>query len=118
MVWTFVGAEAPVQTSDKKPVFYWKELPALANIAGYSARDIIIVRFDKKKDHRELQVTNGGNMFTYKAGMSKERAPSISVSEVAEGLFKITPSAELPPGEYMLSMGPSFASGFDFGISK
>jgi len=35
----------------------------------------LIARFDKKKDHRELQVTTEGNMFTFKAGMDKNRTP-------------------------------------------
>jgi hypothetical protein len=35
-----------------------------------SGRDMVIVRFDQKKDHRELQTTSGGNMFTFKAGLS------------------------------------------------
>jgi hypothetical protein len=63
-------------------------------------------------------VTNGGNMFTYKAGMSKERAPVIRVTEVSPGLFKIKPAQDLEPGEYMLCMGAGLTSGFDFGITK
>jgi hypothetical protein len=52
MVWTFRDAESPAQIADKRPTFCIKELPALANIAGRSGRDLLIVRFDKKKDHR------------------------------------------------------------------
>ena len=55
MVWTFRGAESPVQITDKRPTFCIKEFPQLADIAGRSGRDLLIVRFDKKKDHRELQ---------------------------------------------------------------
>jgi len=54
-----------IQISEHRPTFYVRELPALANIAGRSERDLVIVRFDKKKDHRELQTTSGGNMFTF-----------------------------------------------------
>ena len=56
MVWTFRGTEAPVQIEDKRPTFCIKELPSLANIAGRTERDLVIVRFDKKKDHRELRL--------------------------------------------------------------
>src|SRR6266852_70850 len=77
MVWTFRGAESPVQVADKRPTFCIKELPALAEIAGRSGRDLLIVRFDKKKDHRELQTTNGGNMFTFKAGLTKDRVATL-----------------------------------------
>ena len=116
MVWTFRGAEAPIQISEHKPVFYIKELPALANIAGRSERDVVIVRFDKKKDHRELQTTNLGDMFTFEAGLSKDRTPDIPTKTVAEGVFTVTPNQDLAPGEYLLTFGASGYSGYDFSI--
>lgn len=116
MVWTFRGAESPVQISERKPDFLVKELPMIANIAGRSERDLVIVRFDKKKDHRELQVTNGGNMFTFKAGLSKDRTPDITVKVISDGVFAITPNKELTPGEYLLTFNAMGASGYDFGI--
>jgi hypothetical protein len=95
---------------------YVRELPALANIAGRSERDLIIVRFDKKKDHRELQTTSGGNMFTFKAGLSKDRTPDITTKSVAEGVFMVTPSADLQPGEYLLTFSAMGNNGYDFSI--
>jgi hypothetical protein len=93
-----------------------KEPPVLESVAGRSERDLVIVRFDKKKDHRELQNTSGGNMFTFKTGFSKERLPDITVKKVAEGLFAVTPNAELNTGEYMLTFSALGDSGYDFGI--
>jgi hypothetical protein len=116
MVWTFHGAESPIQIVERRPTFYIKELPSLANIAGRSERDLVIVRFDRKKDHRELQTTNGGNMFTFKAGLSKDRTPDITTTTVSEGLFTVTPKQDLPPGEYLLTFGAMGNSGYDFGI--
>ena len=116
MVWTFRGAEAPIQISDRRPNFLVKELPALANIAGYSERDLVVVRFDKKKDHRELQVTNGGNMFTFKAGLSKDRTPDITVKALSEGVFSVAPNQDLIPGEYLLTFSAMGTGGYDFGI--
>jgi hypothetical protein len=115
-VWTFRGAEAPVQTSDRRPVFCVKESPAVANVEGRTWRDLIIVRFDKEKDHRELQTTNGGNMFTFKAGLSKDRTPGITVNPISDGTFTVTPNEDLRPGEYMLTFGALGNSGYDFGI--
>lgn len=116
MVWTYRGAEAPIQISERRPNFLVKELPALADIAGRSERDLIIVRFDKKKDHRELQTTNGGNMFTFKAGLSKDRTPEITVRAISEGVFEVTPNQDLRPGEYLLTFSVMGTGGYDFGI--
>jgi hypothetical protein len=118
MVWTFRDAESPAQIADKRPTFYIKELPALANIAGLSGRDLLIVRFDKKKDHRELQTTNGGNMFTFKAGLSKDRMPDITTKAIADGIFTVTPNEDLQPGEYMITFSSIGYSGYDFGIKQ
>ena len=117
MVWTFRGAEAPVQITDPKPTFYVKQSPYMANVAGHSERDIIIVRFDKKKDHRELQTTSGGSAFTFKAGFSKERTPEIVVTHVSETIFRVTPKVDLPPGEYLLTFGFGGMGGYDFGVT-
>lgn len=117
-VWTFRGAEAPVQIGDKRPRFYIKELPMLATIAGRTERDLIIIRFDKKKDHRELQTTSGGNMFTFKSGISKDRLPDITANTVADGIFTVTPNDDLKSGEYMVTFSALGNSGYDFGIKE
>jgi hypothetical protein len=117
-VWTFRGPAAPVQIGDKRPTFYIKELPILASTAGRTERDLIIIRFDKKKDHRELQTTNGGNMFTFKSGISKERMPDITTKTVLDGIFTVTPIEDLKPGEYMVTFSALGNVGYDFGIKQ
>jgi hypothetical protein len=116
IVWTYRGAESPIQISERKPTFLVKELAAVANIAGRAERDLVIVRFDRKKDHRELQTTNGGNMFTFKAGLSKDRTPDITTRALSEGVFIVTVNQDLPSGEYLLTFGAMATSGYDFGI--
>lgn len=118
MVWTFRGTESPAQISDKRPKFCVKESPALANIAGRSRRDLLIIRFDKKKDHRELQTTTGGNMFTFKAGLGKDRTPEINTEAIADGVFIITENEDLKPGEYMVTFSSLGLTGYDFGIKQ
>ena len=93
----------PDRSFYKRPTFYIKELPTVATSAGRTERDLIIIRFDKKKDHRELQTTSGGNMFTFKSGISKERMPDISTKTVSDGIFTVTPNDDLKPGEYMVT---------------
>jgi hypothetical protein len=116
MVWTFRGAESPIQIEDKRPTFCIKELPELAGIAGRSEHALLIVRFDKKKDHRELQTTNGGNVFTFKGGLSKDRMPDITTKTVSDGVFMVTPSEDLKPGEYMITFDALGFDGYDFGV--
>ena len=87
----------------------------MADVAGRTERDIVMVRFDKKKDHRELQITSGASMFTFKSGFSKEKTPEILVTRISETVFAVTPKADLPSGEYLLTFGLGSA-GFDFGV--
>ena len=118
IVWLYRGAEAPIQISERRPTFYVKELPAIATIAGRSERDLVIVRFDKKKDHRELQTTSGGSMFTFKAGLSKDRLPELTTKTVSDGIFMVRPTGDLKPGEYLLTFSAMGTGGYDFGIKQ
>lgn len=118
MVWTFRGNQAPVQIEGKRPTFCIKESAYLANVQGRTERDLLIVRFDKKSDHRELQTTNGGNVFTFKSGLSKDRMPEINTRSLAEGIFLVAPSEDLKTGEYLLTFSALGTSGYDFGIKQ
>lgn len=118
MVWTFRGAESPAQISETKPMFLIKESPQLAEVEGRTRRDLLIVRFDKKKDHRELQTTNGGNVFTFKSGLSKDRMPDITAKTLADGIFTLTPNDALTPGEYMVTFSAIGNTGYDFGVKQ
>jgi hypothetical protein len=117
-VWTFRGDAAAVQIEDKRPTFCIKESPMLAGIAGRSERDLLIIRFDIKKDHRELQTTNGGNMFTFKSGISKDRMPDIITKTIADGVFTVTPTEDLKSGEYLITFSSVGISGYDFGVRQ
>lgn len=117
-VWTFRDAESPIQIEDKKPTFCIKELPQLAEIAGRTGRDLLIIRFDKKKDHRELQTTSGGNVFTFKSGISKDRMPDVTARAISDGIFILTPNEDLKPAEYMVTFSALGNTGYDFGIKQ
>jgi len=45
MVWTFRDAESPVRITDKRPTFYIRELPQLADIAGRTYIALLIYRY-------------------------------------------------------------------------
>jgi hypothetical protein len=117
MVWTFRDPQAPVQVRESKPLFCYKFLAAMAGIPyAPSGRDLVVARFDQKKDHRELQTTSGGNMFTFKSGLSKDRMPGIDITELDSSTFLVSPKEPLAAGEYILSASTVGISGYDFGF--
>ena len=119
MVWTFRDSQAPVQIQGQSPLFCVKFLPVMAGTPyAPSARDIVVVRFDRKKDHRELQVTNGGNEFTFKGGLSKDRMPDIVVNALDVNTYLVSPKSPLQVGEYLLSTTSMGIYGYDFGLSS
>lgn len=115
MVLYFRGATAPVEMSDRRPTFLIKQAPQLDTVPGHSARDWVIVRLDKKKDHRELQTTSGATMFNYKAAFTKGSMPEIDAQQAAPGQITVVPHSDLKPGEYLLTWGMG-SMGYDFGI--
>lgn len=117
MVWTFRDPQAPVQVKEVVPLFCFKFIAMPPGMPyAPSGRDIVIVRFDQKKDHRELQTTSGGNMFTFKAGLSKDRLPDIDITEIDSSTYLVSPKVGLVAGEYLLSSSSMGISGFDFGF--
>lgn len=116
IVWTFRQAEAPLQFTETKPVFYIRRQVNMPDMPGQMPRDYVIVRFDKKKDHRELQVSSGGNMFTFKGGLSRDRLPDVFVGSISDGLYSISPKENLQPGEYLITTGMG-NYGYDFGVT-
>lgn len=118
IVYIYRDAQAPVRFTDRRPTFLFKEARYLVGTnADVTPRDVVIAKFDKKKDRRELQVTTGGNMFTFRAGFGKDRAFEVTPSNEGKGTFEFTPNQDLPPGEYIVFMGPATKyKGYDFGI--
>jgi hypothetical protein len=108
IVWTYRGAHAPVAVNGTV-VFCIRDVPA------YDDRDALIVRFDEKKDHRELQTTSGGNAATFKSGFSAERTPDFEIRKLSSDSFVMAPKSPLKPGEYMITFG-SGISGYDFTV--
>lgn len=119
MVWTFREREALIQIKDATPIFCVKFMivPPGTPYAP-SGRDIIIARFDEKKDHRELQTTSGGNVFTFKSGLSKNRMPDIETTEIDASTYLVTPKEPLKNGEYLLSNSSLGMTGYDFGFQE
>jgi hypothetical protein len=127
------NATARVRVSSRRPVFYFyfNQNSPLAAInefsAGFTAtatspNEFSLIRFDTKRDRREASVASVNLFAGVKSGISDKARVSFSYEDVAPGVFKVTPNAELTPGEYgfMYSVGAqagSTARIFDFSVS-
>jgi hypothetical protein len=113
---SYRDAEAPVKTSGSRPVF------RILGVTSVAPRDIVIVRLQVKKDHRELQTAKVGAWTGVNMQYPREATTEVSVQQVDNGLL-LTPTSDLKPGEYLLFAGqpagvslPSGYGGFDFSI--
>ena len=106
--------EAPVKTSGPRPTF------EIVGPTETAPRDIVIVRLQKKKDHRELQVAKVGAFSGYAAEYPPDLTTAVEVKQEGPDMI-LTPSADLKPGEYILFAGtptamPTGYGGYDFSI--
>lgn len=105
------GATARVMAPTLRPVFYFYFDQANASLSsgngGFwsgatpvtSPNEFSLVRFDAKKDRRETAVGQL-NIAGAKSGVQDSQRLALSYADVRPGVFKVTPAADLPPGEY------------------
>jgi hypothetical protein len=104
----YPGAQAQLRISEGKPTFY---------VRGFavSDKDAVIVRLEKKSDHREVAVASV-SAFNAKAGYTERDICKVKIARASSDLTVITPESELDPGEYLLSLA-TLESGYDFQIA-
>ena len=90
----FRNPSAPVSVSISRPTF-------LIVGAANSPRDIVIVRLEQKKDHRELQI---GRFNGYTGGGMEYRKEDITEvgAKADSSALLVTPKSDLRPGEYII----------------
>jgi hypothetical protein len=91
------GAEAPVQVSDRRPVFYIKTTPDKEAVMAVAARNTVVVLLSKKEDHRELQSIKA-NLLGGKGGLDKNRMPDVTLHSINNLMITVTPNQDLAPG--------------------
>lgn len=125
------GPRASIRTYDTKPVFYFyfeDKSAALGKAHGFGAQTVSnpnqfsLVRFEQKKESREVVIGTIGFASTSTGGESKEMVPFKS-ERVRPGVYKVVPSTDMSPGEYaFVSASAAGAAGagdiFDFGIKQ
>lgn len=78
------------------PSMYWMGLPGLS---PSSPNEFSFVHFEAKKDHREASVGRVG-IGGVTTGVQDNQRLALSYSDVRPGVFSVTPSGDLAPGEY------------------
>jgi hypothetical protein len=123
------GTTASLQLKDPRPVFYFyldTKSGGLNTSSGIpsTTNEFTMVRFNVRSDNREITISKQ-NAYGAKGGLSDEYVIPFTTETLGNGIFKVTPSADLKNGEYgfyLINSGGSNASAavgakfFDFGI--
>jgi len=111
---TYRDVEAPVRTLNPKPVF------RIVGPSQTAPRDIVVVRLQQRRDHRELQVGGESDWTGTSFGYPPDATTSVEVQQDETGMT-LTPKADLKPGEYILFASTPTAlpigyGGYDFSV--
>jgi hypothetical protein len=112
---TVAGPISKNQIKDRRPVFYFY-VPD-----GDTAADYVLIKLEKKSDHREFQVGSFGGFTGGKSGVKKDKEVPFRADHVGIRVYKITLDSDLPAGEYAFFLGTGAQpnmSGGDLGASK
>jgi len=124
------GRTSALQIPNTAPVFYFYldvTSGGLNTSSGIPSdpNEFTLVRFNIRDDNREVTIGKA-NAFGGKGGLSDEYVVQFKAEDLGNGVFRITPGAALPKGEYgffLVNSGNSNASAavgakfFDFGIN-
>jgi hypothetical protein len=125
------NASARVHTAPGRPIFYFyfDQANSSLSVGGWlpgaatSPSEFSLVRFDVTDGHREAvlgQVAVTG----VKTGVMDKARVAFNYDAVAPGVFKVTPTADMSPGEYgfVYSIGSATGVGgtkiFDFAVAN
>ncbi len=126
------GRNAVVTTSDPNMIFYFyfEEPGSALTYASFegptSPNEFALLKFDEKKGSRETAVMVS-NIFGSSSGTDQKASIRFSFTRLRPGVYKVTPNAPLPPGEYCFlssaglgRRGPGSAGAnrlFDFAVA-
>jgi len=128
------NANARVQAIGGHPTFYFffNQSSTLASLTDFSSgfsvgasspSEFSLIRLQRKGDHREAVVGSLG-FASAKSGISDKARVDFSYDDVAPGVFRVTPSTDLLPGEYGFVYSVTTGAGtaklariFDFSVS-
>jgi hypothetical protein len=94
--------EGPISKNlvrDHHPTFY------LYVTEGMDSSDYVLLRLNKKSDHREFQIGSFGGITGGKSGIKQDKEVGISSEHVGIRMYKLTVESDLKAGEYGFFMG-------------
>jgi hypothetical protein len=107
--------QAANQFESRRPVFGIRVDVSRPDVPGFGARDLLIVRMATKKDHREVQVIEGG-FASQRVGLNSKDVIAATLTSVADRTFILVSNKEMARGEYLLTFrGANGTAGYDFG---
>jgi hypothetical protein len=117
----FGGGESSIEFKGEKSSVRFKEGQKLEFVVLVSSQQIdpqSIIQFfslEPKKGKRRLVIAKASSMGMSGKSVMSERAVAFNAAKYGTSSFRVTPTENLPPGEYTLS-GPGTNDGFCFGI--
>jgi hypothetical protein len=97
---TIEGHTSKNVVRDRQPIFY------LYVPDGDDSSDYILIKLNKKSDHREFQIGSFGGITGGKSGVQKDKEVQFRAEHIGIRIYKITLLDEaLKPGEYAFFMG-------------
>jgi hypothetical protein len=97
---TIEGPTSKNVVRDRQPIFYFY-VPD-----GNDSSDYVLIKLNKKSDHREFQIGSFGGITGGKSGVQKEKEVPFHAEHVGIRIYKITLLDQgMKPGEYAFFMG-------------
>jgi hypothetical protein len=96
---TIAGPTSKNVVRERHPSFY------LYVPDGSDAGDYVLIKLNKKSDHREFQVGSFGRITGGKSGVKKDKELEFKADHVGIRMYKVTLESDLKPGEYAFFMG-------------
>lgn len=106
---TMAGPTSNNHVKDRQPVFYFY-VPD-----GDTAADYVLIKLEKKSDHREFQVGSFGGVTGGKSGVKKDKEIPFHAEHVGIRVYKVTLESSLKPGEYGFFLGTGAQSNMSGG---
>ena len=97
---TIEGQTSKNVVRDRQPIFY------LYVPDGDDSSDYVLIKLNKKSDHREFQIGSFGGITGGKSGVQKDKEVPFRAEHIGIRMYKITLLDQgLKPGEYAFFMG-------------
>jgi hypothetical protein len=106
---TITGPTSQNRVKDRLPVFYFY-VPD-----GDTAADYVLLKLERKSDHREFQVGNFGGITGGKSGIKKDKQIPFHAEHVGIRVYRVAVESDMKVGEYGFFLGTGSQSNMSGG---